>query len=87
MVLDSPHLGKPNVDTGVFPLQPQTHFDKVTRSQELRGRKLGTGLGHFQYTAFGFNLAVHTDQDAVDRRRGSGPTSLLFSYSHRLRLA
>jgi hypothetical protein len=32
-------------------------------------------------------LAVHTDQDAVDRRRGSGPTSLLFPYSHRLRLA
>ena len=87
MVLDSPHLGKPNVDTGGFSLQPQTHFDKVARSQELRARKLGTRLGHFQYTAFGFNLAVHTDQDAVDRRRGSGPTSLLFPYGHRLRLA
>ena len=39
MVLDSPHLGKPNVETGVFSLQPQTHFDKVTRSQEFRGRE------------------------------------------------
>ena len=87
MILDSPHLGKPDVDTSVFPFQPQTHFDKVAWNQEVRGRELGTGLGDLQYTPLGFNLAVHTDQHAIDRRRGSGPTSLLFTYSHRLWLA
>ncbi len=86
MILDSPYLGKPDMYASVLTFQPQAHFDKVPWDQEIGSSELGTRLAALQHTAVGFDPAVHAGQDAVDRRSGSGPTGLLLTYRHRVRL-
>jgi hypothetical protein len=86
MILNLPDLRQADWDTGTAVVQPQTHFDKVTRSQLIRGSDLRAGFIDFQHAAVCLELPMHTGEHAVDRQIRNGPTGHLLSYRHKVTL-
>ena len=82
MMLYLPDFSQADMDAGTSVVQPQTHFDKITRRELIRGSHLGTRFIDSQHATVCLKLAMHAGEHAVNGEIRNSPTGQLLSDSH-----